>query len=387
MALDLRTLYAVTALTCLCLGLVLLAAAATRRFGSWLGWWGLSNMLLGAGTLLLPLVWIRPAAFSIQLANVLTLAGELVLVGSVCSFSGRAGRGMALPALGVCSVVVVLGLGAGAETTGARVAFMSACMCACDLFVCREGLRIAREEHLASARILVGTFGVTAALFAFRIGLALTGDTGSPVSVHVPIGPHQWLAAFASTFVALRSIVLLLLAAERANHRLLVASRTDALTRALNRAGLAASLARMTGTGGLRITVLAIDIDHFKVVNDSRGHQAGDDLLLALAAAAREVTGEGGIVARFGGDEFVVVFDGVDPQRGAAAGRAIQSAFARRVPALFEPRPTLSAGVAASVHADERFDAVLQRADLALYRAKSDGRNRVALDERAGAGH
>lgn len=127
--------------------------------------------------------------------------------------------------------------------------------------------------------------------------------------------------------------------------------------------------------------VAVIDVDDFKVVNDRFGHACGDSLLRELGGRFQRAVGDEGVVARVGGDEFVVV----DPQ-----GQGGAEAFARRLlDAAGEPFPVpggvhragVSIGLVCGVHEDDALDSLLDRADAAMYRAKASGKHQWALDE------
>jgi diguanylate cyclase (GGDEF)-like protein len=128
--------------------------------------------------------------------------------------------------------------------------------------------------------------------------------------------------------------------------------------------------------------VVLIDLDHFKAVNDSDGHAAGDTVLVALADHLRRCVRDADLIARYGGEEFVVVLRDAGMHAGHAAERLMEEW--RRV----GPRTTYSAGVA--VHRPDAGPALtLARADAALYAAKHMGRDRVAelgIDEPEMAG-
>jgi len=129
------------------------------------------------------------------------------------------------------------------------------------------------------------------------------------------------------------------------------------------------------------LAVLFLDIDHFKQVNDSRGHAAGDACLCAVTEAIRAELGEADRVGRYGGEEFLIMLKD-DSARTAVrvAERIVARAAALRVPmgddliAL-----TVSIGVAVRDAGVANVDAMVERADAAQYRAKSEGRNRVAV--------
>jgi diguanylate cyclase (GGDEF)-like protein/PAS domain S-box-containing protein len=155
--------------------------------------------------------------------------------------------------------------------------------------------------------------------------------------------------------------------------RLAEQSRTDALTGVLNRRALDDELhlallnARRDGAG---VAVAVLDLDRFKNYNDTHGHSAGDTLLKGACAAWSEMLRSGDVLARFGGEEFVVVLPGCAP---ADAGALID-----RLRAVTPNGQTCSAGVA-TWDGSEAIGELLERADQALYRAKGAGRDRACL--------
>jgi diguanylate cyclase len=170
-------------------------------------------------------------------------------------------------------------------------------------------------------------------------------------------------------------------------HRAENAAVTDALTGLLNRRGLIDALetAQVKSVAeGAVLTVAMVDIDHFKRVNDQWGHALGDEVLRFVGRHLADGLGEGGVVGRLGGEEFVAVMPGqpinaamatVDRLRGALAGQIIR----RTADGASMGRITFSAGVAIN-HDDDSADSVISRADTALYTAKRLGRDRVIPD-------
>ncbi|WP_412508693.1 GGDEF domain-containing protein [Roseovarius sp. SYSU LYC5161] len=137
---------------------------------------------------------------------------------------------------------------------------------------------------------------------------------------------------------------------------------------------------RATALAGRPLVVIVTDIDHFKNVNDRFGHKAGDDALRQFTATlARNCRAED-IIARFGGEEFVILLEA----DGGAQGRAVAQRLGARVrenPLILDGKRlhvTSSFGVA-PVPSVARLDLAVHRADLALYRAKEGGRDRVCL--------
>lgn len=157
-------------------------------------------------------------------------------------------------------------------------------------------------------------------------------------------------------------------------------ARTDALTQVANRRALDDELKRCCAAHderGVPATVLIIDIDHFKKLNDTYGHQAGDDVLRGVARALRGALGDSGLVARFGGEEFAVVFprltaSAVIPHAERARLAIASTTFRVGVSSL---NVTASGGLAEFLPG-ESDKALFRRADEALYASKRAGRNR-----------
>jgi diguanylate cyclase (GGDEF)-like protein len=169
---------------------------------------------------------------------------------------------------------------------------------------------------------------------------------------------------------------------ERVRDELEIMATTDSLTGALNRRRfleLAEDELERAHRYHRPLSIVAVDLDHFKEVNDRLGHAAGDDVLAAFARTLREQTRRQDIVGRLGGEEFAVIV----PE----ASLAEATELAERIRAHLSTTLVLTGGVALTVTAslgvtevistDQSAGSVLQRADEALYRAKRHGRNRV----------
>jgi diguanylate cyclase (GGDEF)-like protein len=154
--------------------------------------------------------------------------------------------------------------------------------------------------------------------------------------------------------------------------------RHDSLTGLVNRAGLAAALDRRAAAAGESedVAYLFLDLDGFKRVNDTLGHSAGDRLLVEVAIRLQGVAGKEDIVARIGGDEFLIVTRGDGPARARALGEEVIQALAG-TPFLFGDEGVdigVSIGVALSAEHGEAFAGLIDAADAALYQAKARGR-------------
>jgi diguanylate cyclase (GGDEF)-like protein len=167
----------------------------------------------------------------------------------------------------------------------------------------------------------------------------------------------------------------------------------DALTNLLNRSAFHDALSRLiahAGRSGERLVVLYLDLDRFKVVNDSLGHASGDQLLTCIAERLRACVRQSDVVARLGGDEFAVVLaDTTHVMAAAAVARKILGEIEQPVTLLAQEVVTCTS-IGAAVYPEDGLDAdtLLKNADIAMYRAKQKGRARVCfytedLNERA----
>jgi diguanylate cyclase len=125
-----------------------------------------------------------------------------------------------------------------------------------------------------------------------------------------------------------------------------------------------------------QVAALMIDIDLFKRVNDTYGHPTGDRVLQHVAQAITQSVRPSDLVFRYGGEEFLVLLPDVDHTTALTAAERIRSRIAH--PAKECPDVTVSVGVARR-HAGEDHEALVARADLALYQAKSNGRDRIEV--------
>lgn len=170
------------------------------------------------------------------------------------------------------------------------------------------------------------------------------------------------------------------------NRKLQQLSDTDQLTDISNRRSLERYLKHTFQRAimdGKSIAVLLIDVDHFKPVNDTHGHPAGDDCLKVIAERIQANSRwPADMVARYGGEEFCVVLPATDEQTAVLVAERIREGIASRpVPTRTGPlKLTISLGAYAAVPTpDDTKETFLERADQALYRSKQEGRNRVTL--------
>ncbi|MGV3680460.1 MAG: diguanylate cyclase [Acidovorax sp.] len=173
---------------------------------------------------------------------------------------------------------------------------------------------------------------------------------------------------------------------QAANRALDLQARTDALTGLLNRRGFdsrmefALALARRSGRP---LSVVSLDVDHFKGVNDRFGHEAGDEVLRRLAQTLQQRLRASDVIARLGGEEFAVVLPDTAAEDAFAIAQSIVDGMAAQEDPLVG-RITVSAGIASLRDAPDSALELLRRSDAALYAAKGQGRNRVCAEPEPG---
>jgi diguanylate cyclase (GGDEF)-like protein len=203
------------------------------------------------------------------------------------------------------------------------------------------------------------------------------------------MGTPDWLEVAHPAINTFGALVLVLATAraaryaEREMHAARVVARTDPLTGMANRSQLDASLPLMLASSadsGQPLSLMFLDLDRFKTINDQHGHAFGDDCLAAFAAILRAHVRGSDLLTRYGGEEVVLVLPGASIEHAADIAETLRAAVEREGREV-QGRPvalTVSIGVAAW-HSGETDAELMARADAALYRAKHQGRNRVVI--------
>jgi diguanylate cyclase (GGDEF)-like protein len=205
---------------------------------------------------------------------------------------------------------------------------------------------------------------------------------------HAPLTVASWLwLLFVDLPMPILAILLGIVRRQR-DHLVAELSRlsvSDQLTGLLNRRGfveravLAIAQARRSG---IALTILMLDIDHFKAVNDGYGHAAGDTVLRSLATTIAKDRRSGDLMVRLGGEEFAVLLHATTAEEALNVAERLRAEVKRRVPhpGGSDHQVTISGGIAAVSRSDDPEPALLQAlaaADSALYSAKRAGRDRV----------
>ncbi|MGI8760458.1 MAG: diguanylate cyclase [Jatrophihabitantaceae bacterium] len=258
-------------------------------------------------------------------------------------------------------------------------------------------------QALATAAVLAAVLAFTAVNLAIvLVGVRLTAR---PPSIRMMFPDQEALCYEFATLVlgiaaaefllhaaALVPVLLVLVAylhrgsVVKALHQ---AARTDTKTGLLNTTAWTEHASRVLAKStraGRGVAVLVVDIDHFKTINDLQGHLVGDQVLLAVTACLRSELRRQDCLGRFGGDEFVVILDEIDLARAQGLGNRLRSAISG-LDIVGDTSISVSIGLTHVSSSSQLSDIheLLGRADAALYRAKSAGRNRLCTAGTAAA--
>jgi diguanylate cyclase (GGDEF)-like protein len=239
--------------------------------------------------------------------------------------------------------------------------------------------RFFRRDMGMLDKLVAAVMTASWACYVVRFGIYFTLDQSTEYAQNSQWSQYMLMFYFSSAISALSVAFLLALAImSDMIERHHAASTVDPLTGIANRRGLERLFGRQEARREYG-AVMVIDLDRFKDINDAHGHAAGDAVLAATAKALTDGGRGFGDVARYGGEEFVLLVRATHCEAAAELGELLRNALsATRLEAPFDAiRFTASIGVA-SIEADESIADSIRRADMALYRAKEAGRDRVA---------
>lgn len=346
---------------------------------SWMGWAAVLNVLCAALT---PFIVAEPALGSVLLGRA-AITAALVLGAVAIYLTPRPGPE------GAITIATCLGMIAGAALMASEVepqvaerylvqaTFLCGTAVAVSCIAWRDTLILAATVMiaLAASTVLVAR---EALLLAEEIQIGLFFGFGI---VGLVLARRQMNKIQQRIYVLGVKDKLKMDAIERANGRLHAIARTDQLTQVPNRRHFDEMFGTLEQLPQQRVALFMIDIDHFKRLNDALGHESGDECLKAVAGLIRsELRQEVDFVARFGGEEFVAVLTGLGGDEALSTAQRLR----RAIEALGLPNPATDRGVVTvsigvSVSPPASIDLLVAQADVALYEAKSSGRNAVSL--------
>ena len=376
--LDVPTLFAVTLFITVVGGFLLLFAFLQNRNTAALALWGTGYLIGAAGAALLGQATAIPTTWAVCAANTLLCTAYGFMWCGARSFEGRRVSVIGL-VLGPALWIGAFQFESFAQSLQERISLVAAISASYALLAARE-LWYARDRDLISRwPTLLLVIGHASFLLA-RIPFAQ--DLASSVNSGHPHGAVATVMAFEALFVAFcLPFLRVAMTKERAELEQRRAAQTDPLTGVPNRRAFfdrGNSLLERFIAERRPAALLLFDLDRFKDINDTAGHQAGDRVLQAFCDLVGTSVRPGDLFGRLGGEEFAYLMANMSVTQALQAAERLRVEFAALQFSGLAIRPTVSVGVAMASEADRNLSALLALADRALYRAKADGRNRVA---------
>ncbi len=340
-----------------------------------LGEWSGATALLFFGGLSAAARGKAPDLLSITGANLLIFSGVYFQFIGSQRFFGLSPR-IAPRMLAIIAVTLVSGWYTIIEPNY-RVRLMLSVLTVTYLFAIHAHLVYKHGTSSFAHRFALGVLLCAIASQALRFATAWLYPLGTGI---LDTTPQNLMYVIAYPFVMLLlSISLILMATDRVRAEFEHLATHDSLTNALTRRHLEEvcqqELERCHRHGRV-MSVLLIDVDHFKSINDSHGHQAGDRVLVQFVNAVETLLRRADVMGRLGGEEFVVLL----PETSIEVARVVAERIRAKVSELIEPAPfTVSIGVTTNVPAADTVEALFARADTAMYAAKRLGRDKVML--------
>lgn len=353
------------------------------RASHWLAWWVAPFLMGGLGVALIIPRGLIPDLISIGLANALLFGAFGFVWQGARVFGGR-------PPLLVPVLITALGwmgltqLPFFMENMSVRVVIYSLVTASFTGLAAWELWRD-RAEHLPSRIPAVAVLASFAVTLCFRV--LVVEMAPFPVGA-LPVRSN-WVGGFNAlvfAHVGFFAMLVISLTKERREAEQRKFALLDPLTGLMNRRAFMGQVersARRRKYGHEPLTLLVLDLDHFKSVNDRFGHHAGDRVLVAFAAAAEACIRPTDQLYRMGGEEFCFILPDTALPEALAIAERIRRTFAGNLVRVGDQHAatTVSIGVATTAHAGFDLEILLAAADAAVYEAKARGRNRVVVAE------
>lgn len=374
--LDLRSMSVMTGMINIALGIVLLAfRRAYPASIKGLLPWALAPLLCALSTAFYAMDGQWPAVL-------VALGGNALLLSGCALFYFGSQRFYGVPCTWKCWLALGIGCLAGITwfllvqpDYRIRVLLLTAVLAA----ICLTHARLTWEHGRGFApRLMAVVLAFQGLALLMRAATTIFQDAADTSRFAPSAMQAAYIAAycFASLFVCLG---LLLTVSERLRAQFEYLAQRDDLTGILSRRAVlhAGSNALRNRRGGQPLSLLLMDIDHFKRINDQHGHLVGDRVLAHFAQIVGRALRHTDHLGRFGGEEFVVLLPHTGMETALVMAERVRQAVEQQSAVAGQPACTASLGLASIEAGEATLDELLARADSALYRAKAEGRNRV----------
>lgn len=328
-----------------------------------------------------------PELSSILVGNTLLTAGHLAMLWGACVFAG-----LEPPRRLVAALLLVAALGSlyfhvVTPSYAARWWLLGLIAAGASLYsLARPLRRLAQHDGLLGVGMYAGATVMSAALM-LAVAAGLTWRETGVTQLQDASAYKAWGLALGTVFLAVQSFGVVLMTGNRLQRELQRQALADPLTGLPNRRAFDDALHRSlegSARSGRRVGLVLVDVDHFKTVNDTRGHAVGDAVLREVALRFVSTLRHADLAARVGGEEFAAILEDPEPAALQEIGERVRrSVGAAPVASFGGPIPvTVSVGVAHIVAGGEdALRALYRDADEALYAAKRSGRDRVVVHD------
>ncbi len=387
MILDVPTLLVVSIFVTAVLGLLLIFAWIQDRSIQALGWWGVAYLLGGLSAGMLSLQQFISSSLLIDFSSALLFVACGMSWNGARVFDGKPVRPFAMFA-GALIWLVACQIPGFADSSIGRIVVSSLIISNYTLFTAFE-LWSGRSERLNSrwpAVIVITLHGV---VFPSQVPLTMVLP-GDRIAATLTNGWIATLAIESLLYSIAAAFILLEMAKERTERVHKEAALIDPLTGVHNRRAIT-EFAKNILSREVRPTkpmaVFMFDIDKFKTINDRFGHPVGDKVIKLLASTAKKTLRQTDVFGRLGGEEFAAFLGSTDEKGAIIVAERVRRAFedAAKIVDGREIGGTVSIGVTFTTNYKDEVDALLSRADEALYDAKNSGRNRVVIRSESNA--
>lgn len=380
--LDTSTLAFVTGLA----GFLLAAAMAGIRIAGMrnpaLLFWGLAGLAFGLGHqlghLFLTLDLGVPRGVALSLANGQITLTHILLLAGMRAYLGR--PTLLLPLLALAAALITVGATweQMQQDLRTRVLVLSGFYLTLDFLSGLQLWRAPAQGLTAFRRLAACVLFFNATFLAIRFAYAVGSDTLTQSFVQDPFQILFFVVSLVFVYVLTLALALLMFRTKEIELQRLV--HRDPMTALFNRRSLFEHATREQARCeryGTPMSLILFDIDHFKSVNDSHGHGAGDEVICQAAARVACALRDVDSAFRLGGEEFLVLLPSTGIDAAVAVAERLRTEIAREPMEAIGRCVTASFGVTELARGREGWEAAMRRADVALYRAKDEGRNRV----------
>lgn len=354
--------------------LILWQSSAKEKYTNY---WAAGYLLICVGLSVMAMRGFLPLFITIILGNTITAVGGVLIVNGIRQFCRPGQKNWSPTAVGLAIAVSFCVLTYLYPSLQIRIAIMAALFAA----ICLDMARQLWKHATDGIRLLQRGLSILLLLQFCYYLIGLSNALVPAAATDYPEAPAAYNAVYLNAIIIF--VALLFGFTGLINRRLQLqlqhVAHHDALTGALNRRALDNIVrTRLYRSESHRIlSVVVFDLDHFKQLNDTYGHQVGDTALQQFVKTAQTNLRQGDELGRTGGEEFCLILPGTDNETACAVAERLRKLVETlEVPGHQEVRLTVSAGVATAT-AEKPWSEIMKAADEALYLAKRNGRNRV----------